>query len=42
VETERREYSLSPQYGEHTRTVLEQTGLTGDEIDGLMSEGVVL
>ena len=38
VETERREYSLSPQYGEHTRTVLEQTGLTGDEIDGLMSD----
>ena len=41
VETESREYSLAPRYGEHTREVLEETGLAGDEIDDLMRRGVV-
>jgi len=40
VETGRREYSLSPRYGEHTRAVLREAGLADAEIDGLVERGV--
>jgi crotonobetainyl-CoA:carnitine CoA-transferase CaiB-like acyl-CoA transferase len=41
VETGRREFAIAPGYGEHTRVVLEQAGLSGDEIDDLTRAGVV-
>ena len=41
VETGRREFRLSPRYGEHTRSVLEETGFDGAEIDDLFGRGVV-
>jgi crotonobetainyl-CoA:carnitine CoA-transferase CaiB-like acyl-CoA transferase len=41
VEAEQREFPLSPRYGEHTRTVLEETGFDGAEIDDLFGRGVV-
>jgi crotonobetainyl-CoA:carnitine CoA-transferase CaiB-like acyl-CoA transferase len=41
VETGRREYPLSPAYGEHTRQILEEAGLAEDEIRDLAEAGVV-
>jgi crotonobetainyl-CoA:carnitine CoA-transferase CaiB-like acyl-CoA transferase len=41
VESGREEYGLSPRYGEHTREVLREAGLEGDEIDDLAARGVV-
>jgi crotonobetainyl-CoA:carnitine CoA-transferase CaiB-like acyl-CoA transferase len=41
VETGRKEFFLSPGYGEHTRKVLEETGLKGTEIDDLIKRGVI-
>jgi crotonobetainyl-CoA:carnitine CoA-transferase CaiB-like acyl-CoA transferase len=41
VETGRSEYSLSPRYGEHTREILEEIGLTSAEIEDLTRKGVV-
>jgi crotonobetainyl-CoA:carnitine CoA-transferase CaiB-like acyl-CoA transferase len=41
VETGRREFPLAPHYGEHTRKILEETGLEERAIDNLVSEGVV-
>jgi crotonobetainyl-CoA:carnitine CoA-transferase CaiB-like acyl-CoA transferase len=41
VETGRGHYPLSPRYGEHTRTVLQEIGLEAGEIDGLQARGVV-
>jgi crotonobetainyl-CoA:carnitine CoA-transferase CaiB-like acyl-CoA transferase len=41
VETGRRELPLAPRYGEHTRMILEEVGLEGSEIDGLVQRGVV-
>jgi crotonobetainyl-CoA:carnitine CoA-transferase CaiB-like acyl-CoA transferase len=41
VETGRREFALAPRYGEHTRGILEEVGLTGAEIDELAGKGVV-
>jgi crotonobetainyl-CoA:carnitine CoA-transferase CaiB-like acyl-CoA transferase len=35
------EFSLAPRYGEHTRTVLEQSGLAAGEIEDLLRRGVV-
>jgi len=41
VETGRRDYALSPRYGEHTRQVLAESGLQPAEIGGLLERGVV-
>jgi len=41
VETGRREFPLAPRYGEHTRTILVETGLEETEIDDLTRGGVV-
>jgi len=41
VETGRSEFRLAPRYGEHTREVLRDAGLTETEIDDLESQGVV-
>ncbi len=41
VETGRREFPLSPRYGEHTESVLEEVGLTLDEIADLAERGVI-
>jgi crotonobetainyl-CoA:carnitine CoA-transferase CaiB-like acyl-CoA transferase len=41
VETGCRELPLSPGYGEQTRSILEETGLGGTEIDDLMRRGVI-
>jgi crotonobetainyl-CoA:carnitine CoA-transferase CaiB-like acyl-CoA transferase len=41
VETGRSRYSLAPAYGEHTRQVLGEIGLSGGEIDDLLEQGVV-
>jgi crotonobetainyl-CoA:carnitine CoA-transferase CaiB-like acyl-CoA transferase len=41
VETGRREFSLAPRYAEHTRKILEETGLEASSIDDLVREGVV-
>jgi len=41
VETGRDAFTLSPRYGEHTRTVLCDAGLSSDEIDDLLERGVV-
>jgi len=41
VETGRREFPLAPHYGEHTRKILEETGLEESAIDDLVREGVV-
>jgi len=37
----RREFPLAPRYGEHTRKILEETGLEESAIDNLIHEGVV-
>ena len=36
-----REYSLAPGYGEHTRAILEQSGVSAEEIEDLLARGVV-
>jgi len=41
VDTGRDEYDLAPRFGEHTRAILEETGLAGAEIDDLVRRGVV-
>ena len=41
VDTERQRFTLSPKYGEHTRTVLEEAGISPEEIGGLFDRGVV-
>jgi crotonobetainyl-CoA:carnitine CoA-transferase CaiB-like acyl-CoA transferase len=41
VETGRREFPLAPRYGEHTRRILEETGLEETEIEDLTRGGVV-
>ncbi len=41
VETGRRDYPLSPRYGEQTRRILEEVGLRVAEIDDLVKRGVV-
>jgi itaconate CoA-transferase len=41
VETGRAEFPLSPRYGEHTRGILEETGLAATEIEALFERGVV-
>jgi crotonobetainyl-CoA:carnitine CoA-transferase CaiB-like acyl-CoA transferase len=41
VEIGEREFALSPRYGEHTRPVLEEGGLTPEEIEDLLARGVV-
>jgi crotonobetainyl-CoA:carnitine CoA-transferase CaiB-like acyl-CoA transferase len=41
VETGRREFPLAPRYAEHTRKILEETGLEESAIDDLVREGVV-
>jgi len=41
VETGRSEFSLAPSYGEHTREVLREAGLSEAEIDDLERQGVV-
>ena len=41
VETGRGEFPLAPHYGEHTRKILEETGLGESAIDNLVREGVV-
>ena len=41
VETGRREYPLSPRYGEHTRAVLAEAGVAPGEVDDLLRRGVV-
>jgi crotonobetainyl-CoA:carnitine CoA-transferase CaiB-like acyl-CoA transferase len=41
VATERREFSLAPRYGEHSRKVLEEARLAPSEIDDLIKQGVV-
>jgi len=41
VETGRGEFPLAPHYGEHTRKILEETGLEESAIDNLVREGVV-
>jgi len=41
VDTGRQEFPLAPHYGEHTRKILEQTGLEDSAIDDLVREGVV-
>lgn len=41
VDTERTEFPLAPRYGEHTRKILQETGLEESEIDDLKGRGVV-
>ena len=41
VETGRAEFPLAPHYGEHTRKILDETGLDENAIDNLVREGVV-
>jgi crotonobetainyl-CoA:carnitine CoA-transferase CaiB-like acyl-CoA transferase len=41
VETAGKEFSMAPMYGEHTRLVLEQSGLGAAEIDDLFGRGVI-
>jgi crotonobetainyl-CoA:carnitine CoA-transferase CaiB-like acyl-CoA transferase len=41
VDTGRDAYDLAPRFGEHTRAILEESGVTGDEIDDLVRRGVV-
>ena len=41
VDTGRDAYRLAPGFGEHTRTILEESGLASDEIDDLVRRGVV-
>jgi crotonobetainyl-CoA:carnitine CoA-transferase CaiB-like acyl-CoA transferase len=41
VETGRKEFALAPRYAEHTRRILEETGLEDAEIDDLTRRGVV-
>jgi crotonobetainyl-CoA:carnitine CoA-transferase CaiB-like acyl-CoA transferase len=41
VETPVQEFSLSPRYGEHTRSVLGEIGLVDGQIDDLIDRGIV-
>jgi len=41
VETARKEMSLAPKYGEHTRAVLGAAGLDWAEIDDLQKRGII-
>jgi crotonobetainyl-CoA:carnitine CoA-transferase CaiB-like acyl-CoA transferase len=41
LETPAKEFTLAPEYGEHTRLVLEESGLGAAEIEDLIERGVV-